>query len=96
MQKSRPKHTQEFKHDPVSQLLTGSSGSKSASAQAISPKTLATWVKLNQQNPSTPANDANLSPDKAEIARLRRELAAVKLEMSRLMDATAQFVRFSI
>jgi transposase len=96
MPNSRSKYTQEFKQDAVRQVLAGSSVSETASAMAIPVKTLATWVKQNQQNQNLTTDNAPHDPDKNEVARLRRELASMKLEMSRLMQATAQFIRFSI
>ena len=96
MPNSRTKYTVEFKIDAVRQVLAGNSVAETASALQIPTKTLATWVKLNQQNSSTQTCNPVRNADKREIIQLRRELARVKLELSHLIQATAQFVRCSI
>jgi transposase-like protein len=51
------------------------------------------WVRLGEKGQLRIAGDKPVSPEKMELARLRAELARVKMERDILKKATAYFAR---
>jgi transposase len=58
--------------------------------------TLENWVRLNSKGQLKGAGDKPVSPEQMELARLRDELARVKMERDILKKATAYFARESM
>jgi transposase len=58
--------------------------------------TLENWVRLNAKGQLKGAGDKPVSPEQMELARLRDELARVKMERDILKKATAYFARESM
>jgi transposase len=58
--------------------------------------TLENWVRLNAKGQLKGAGDKPVSPEQMELARLRAELARVKMERDILKKATAYFARESM
>ena len=66
-----------------------------AKVLGIPKQTLDNWVRLNGKGQLKGAGDKPVSPDQMELARLRAELARVKMERDILGKATAYFARVS-
>ena len=58
--------------------------------------TLGNWVRLSEKGQLRGAGDKPLSAEKIELARLRAELARVKMECDILKNATAYFAKGSL
>ena len=61
----------------------------------IPKQTLENWVRLDSKGTLKGAGDKPVSPEQMELARLRAELARVKMERDILKKATAYFARES-
>jgi transposase-like protein len=57
--------------------------------------TLSNWVRLAERGELQGAGDKPLSAEQMELARLRAELARVKMERDILKKATAYFAKDS-
>ena len=73
----------------------GQSATVTAKVLGIPKQTLDNWVRLNGKGQLKGAGDKPVSPDQMELARLRAELARVKMERDILGKATAYFARVS-
>ncbi|PRX19636.1 transposase [Paraburkholderia sp. BL18I3N2] len=90
----RARYTQEFMIEAVRMVRGGQSMAAVAKILAISPKTLHNWVKADAAGKLNGAGKQT-SPEQMEIARLRAELARVKMERDILEKATAYFAKVS-
>ena len=92
---ARRKHTREFKLEAVRLVKGGQSATVTAKVLGIPKQTLDNWVRLNGKGQLKGAGDKPVSPEQMELARLRAELARVKMERDILGKATAYFARVS-
>jgi len=91
--------TREFKEEAVKMVRDGGLSIPEVGRRLSLPKsTLARWVKQARKG-GLPAGTAKRSPvteGEMEIARLRREIAELKMERDILKNATAYFARESL
>jgi transposase len=59
-------------------------------------QTLGNWVRLSEKGELRGAGDKPVSAEQMELARLRAELARVKMERDILKKATAYFAKDSL
>jgi transposase len=90
----RARYTQEFMIEAVRMVRGGQSMAAVAKILGISPKTLHNWVKADAAGKLSGAGK-QVSAEQMEIARLRAELARVKMERDILEKATAYFAKVS-
>jgi len=90
---TRARYTLEFKLEAVRLAKTGQSISATAKILGLAEQTLHNWIKAEQQGRLGGADSKPVSPEQMEIARLRAELARVKMERDILGKATAYFAK---
>ena len=91
----RGRYTQEFKLEAVRLVRGGQSVAAVAKVLGISEQTLHNWLKADQEGRLVGAGTKPVSAEQMEIARLRAELARVKMERDILKKATAYFAKES-
>ena len=89
----RAKYTLEFKLEAVRLAKTGQSIAATAKILGLAEQTLHNWIKAERQGRLGGAGSKPVSPEQMEIARLRAELARVKMERDILGKATAYFAK---
>jgi transposase len=90
---TRARCTLEFKLEAVRLVKGGQSAAATAKILGISEQTLHNWVKADKDGRLVGAGARPVSPEQMEIARLRAELARVKMERDILGKATAYFAK---
>lgn len=90
---TRARYTQEFKLEAVRLVKGGQSAATTAKILGISEQTLHNWIKAADHGRLEGAGGKPVSPEQMEIARLRAELARVKMERDILGKATAYFAK---
>jgi len=90
---SRARYTLEFKLEAVRLVKGGQSMAATAKILAIAEQTLHNWVRADRDGRLLGAGSKPVSPEQMEIARLRAELARVKMERDILGKATAYFAK---
>ena len=90
---TRARYTLEFKLEAVRLVEGGQSIAATARALGVVDQTLFNWVKAKRQGRLEGAEGKPVSAEQMEIARLRAELARVKMERDILGKATAYFAR---
>ncbi len=90
---TRARYTLEFKLEAVRLVKGGQSAAATAKILGISEQTLHNWVKADKDGRLVGAGAKPVSPEQMEIARLRAELARVKMERDILGKATAYFAK---
>jgi transposase len=90
---TRAKYTLEFKLEAVRLVKGGQSMAATAKILGIAEQTLHNWVRADKDGRLTGADTRPVSPEQMEIARLRAELARVKMERDILGKATAYFAK---
>lgn len=90
--RTRPTYHPEFRHQMVALVEAGRSPESLAREFEPSAQTIRTWVRQAARD-AGPRADGLTTPERAELARLRRELAQVKLERAILSKAAAWFAR---
>ena len=93
--KRRARYTLEFKMEAVRLVKGGQVAAVTAKILGIPKQTLENWVRLDGKGTLKGAGDKPVSPEQMELARLRAELARVKMERDILKKATAYFARES-
>jgi transposase-like protein len=93
---ARGKYTLEFKLEAVRLVLGGQAVPVTAKILGVPTQTLGNWVRLSEKDQLKGAGDKPVSPEQMELARLRAELARVKMERDILKKATAYFARESL
>jgi len=93
--KRRARYTLEFKLEAVRLVRGGQVAAVTAKILGIPKQTLENWVRLDNKGILKGAGDKPVSPEQMELARLRAELARVKMERDILKKATAYFARES-
>ncbi len=94
--KRRAKYTLEYKMEAVRLIKGGQAVSVTAKILGIPKASLDNWVKLSAKGKLKGVGDKPVSPEQMELARLRAELARVKMERDSLKKATAYFARQSL
>ena len=93
--KRRARYTLEFKLEAVRLVKGGQVAAVTAKILGIPKQMLENWVRLDGKVQLKGAGDKPVSPEQMELARLRAELARVKMERDILKKATAYFARES-
>ena len=93
--KPRARYTLEFKMEAVRLVRGGQVAAVTAKVLGIPKQTLENWVRLDSKGQLKGAGDKPVSPEQMELARLRADLARVKMERDILKKATAYFARES-
>jgi transposase len=93
---ARGKYTLEFKLEAVRLVKGGQSVPVTAKVLAMPAQTLGNWMRLSEKGELVGAGDKPVSNEQMELARLRAELARVKMERDILKKATAYFARESL
>ena len=94
--KSRARYTLEFKLEAVRLVKAGQEASVTARVLGMPKQTLSNWVRLAEKGALQGAGERPASAEQMELARLRAELARVKMERDILKKATAYFARESL
>ena len=92
----RGKYTLEFKLEAVRLVKGGQTVPVTAKILGMPTQTLGNWVRLSEKGTLVGAGDKPVSNEQMELARLRAELARVKMERDILKKATAYFARESL
>ena len=87
--KRRALYTVEFKLEAVRLVKTGQEASVTARVLGVPKQTLSNWVRLADKGALQGAGERPVSAEQMELARLRAELARVKMERDILKKATA-------
>lgn len=90
---TRARYTLEFKQEAVRLVEGGQRQASVAKTLGLVEQTLFNWVKASRQGRLTGADCKPVSAEQMEIARLRAELARVKMERDILGKATAYFAK---
>lgn len=90
---TRARQTLEFKLEAVRLAKTGQSVAATAKILGLAGQTLHSWVKSEQRGGLGGAGGKSVSPEQMGIARLRAELARVKMERDIRGKATAYFAK---
>ncbi len=94
--KHRARYTLEFKLEAVRRVKAGQEASMTASVLGMPKQTLSNWVRLAEKGELQGAGERPVSAVQMELARLRADLARVKMERDILKEATAYFARESL
>ena len=89
----RARYTLEYKLEAVRLVKGGQSMAVTAKILGIAEQTLHNWIKADKQGRLHGADSKPVSAEQMEIARLRAELARVKMERDILGKATAYFAK---
>jgi transposase-like protein len=90
------KYTLEFKLEAVRLVKGGQEASVTARVLGVPKQTLGNWLRLAQRGELQGAGDRPVSAQEMELARLRAELARVRMERDILKKATAYFAKESL
>jgi transposase len=90
---TRARYTLEFKREALRLAKTGQNIAATAKILGLSEQTLHNWIRAEQQGRLGGPGAKSVSPEQMEIARLRAELARVKMERDILGKATAYFAK---
>jgi transposase len=90
---TRARYTLEFKLEAVRLATTGQSISATAKILGLSEQTLHNWIKVERQGRVAGRTAKTVSTEQMETARLRAELARVKMERDILGKASAYFAK---
>ena len=94
--KSRARYTLEFKLEAVRLVKSGQEASVTARVLGVPKQTLSNWVRRAERGELKGTADRPVSAEQMELARLRAELARVKMERDILKKATAYFAKESL
>ncbi len=78
--KHRARYTLEFKLEAVRLVKAGQEASVTARVLGMPKQTLSNWVRLAEKGELQGAGDRPVSAEQMELARLRAELARVKMD----------------
>ena len=92
----RAAYTLEYKLEAVRLVKGGQAKSVTARILGVPEPTLGNWVRLAAQGKLAGAGTKPVSAEQMELARLRAELARVKMERDILKKATAYFAKESV
>lgn len=91
----RAAYTLEYKLEVVRLVQGGKSCMVTAKVLGIPKQTLENWVRQSAKDKLTGAGAKPVNPEQMELARLRAELASVKMKRGILKKAAAYFARES-
>ena len=91
----RASYTLEYKLEAVRLVTGGQAKSVTAKVLGIPTPTLDNWLRLADKGKLTGVGAKAVSAEQMELARLRAELARVKMERDILKKTTAYFARES-
>jgi transposase-like protein len=91
----RAAYTLEYKLESVRLVQGGQSCTVTAKVLGIPKQTLDNWVRLAAKGKLTGVGAKPVSAEQMELARLRAELARIKMERDILKKATVYFARES-
>ena len=94
--KHRARYTLEFKLEAVRLVKAEKEATVTARVLGTPKQTLNNWVRLSEKGELHGAGDRPVSAEQMELARLRAELARVKMERDILKKATAYFAKESL
>ena len=95
--KTRSRYTLEYKLEAVKLVRSGMRPAAAARELGISEQTLHAWLKADGKGTLKAAGSVKaVSAEQMELARLKAELARVKMERDILRKATAYFARESL
>ena len=96
-ERSRGKYTLEFKQEAVRQVKSGRAASVVAKTLGMPKASLTNWVRADAKGQLGMSAEgkpvAMVTPEQGEIARLRAELARVKMERDIAKKAAAYFAQ---
>ena len=93
----RARYTSEFKVQAVAMAESDGLGiAETARRLSVSPKTLANWVKQFRSGASPAGRRVEVSAPEAELSRLRKENAQLRMECEILKKAAAYFAKESL
>ncbi|AAP85785.1 transposase [Cupriavidus metallidurans] len=92
----RAQYTLEFKLEAVRLVKSGQSMAVVSATLGIRAQTLHNWVKAEREGKLTGAGMKPVSPEQMELARLRAEVARLKMERDILKKAAAYFAKESV
>ena len=90
---TRARYTLEFKLEALRLAKTGQNIAATAKILGLLEQTLHNLIRAEQQGRLGGPGSKSVSPEQMEIARLRAELARVKMERDILGKATAYFAK---
>jgi transposase len=90
---TQARYTLEFRQEAVRLVEGGQRQASVAKTLGLAEPTLFNWVKGSRQGQLKGADSKPVSAEQMEIARLRAELAQVKMERDILEKATAYFAK---
>jgi len=89
----RAQYTREFKMEAVRLVKSGQSVGMTAKVLGIPKASLANWVRMSERGHALGDPDKPVTPEQMELARLRAELARVKMERDIAKKAAAYFAQ---
>ncbi len=92
----RAKYTLEFKLEAVRLVKAGQEASVTARVLGIPKASLGNWIRAAEKGELKGTGDRPVSAEQMELARLRAELARVRMERDILKKATAYFAKESL
>lgn len=97
MERSRGKYTLEFKQEAIRQVKAGRAASVVAATLGIPKASLTNWVRAERKGQLGLTADGKPAPsvtaEQAEIARLRAEVARLRMERDIAKKAAAYFAQ---
>jgi len=93
MSTKRAKYTLEYKLEAVRTAKASQSIAATAKILGVPEQTLHNWIRAEQKGQLGGPGSKPVSAEQMEIARLRAELARVKMERDILGKATAYFAK---
>ena len=94
--RTRAKYTLEFKMEAVRLVRNGQSAADVAKILGVPKGSLENWIRWDDNGSLTSGKHKVISQEQMELARLRAELARVKMERDILKKATAYFAKESL
>ena len=94
--RTRAKYTLEFKMEAVRLVRNGQFSADVAKILGVPKGSLENWIRWDDNGSLTSGKDKVISQEQMELARLRAELARVKMERDILKKATAYFAKESL
>jgi len=93
---TRARYTREFKLEAVRLVKAGQSVAAVAATLDVPAQSISNWVKAEQEGKLGGAGTKPVSPEQMELARLRAEVARLKMERDILKKAAAYFAKDSV
>jgi transposase len=97
MERSRARYTLEFKQEAVRQVLAGRTVSVVAATLGMPKASLTNWIRAERKGQLGRTADGKPAPavtaEQAEIARLRAEVARLRMERDIAKKAAAYFAQ---